>query len=48
MKKTMLLMLFFILVFGCFALLPAAALLVETAPLYGRPPDARLPGSATP
>lgn len=31
-----------------FALLPAAALLVETAPLYGRPPDARLPGSATP
>jgi len=31
-----------------FALLPEAALLAEAAPLYGRPPDARLPGTATP
>ncbi|HNJ47960.1 MAG TPA: tRNA (adenosine(37)-N6)-threonylcarbamoyltransferase complex dimerization subunit type 1 TsaB [Novosphingobium sp.] len=31
-----------------FALLPAAALRADAAPLYGRPPDARLPGTAAP
>ena len=30
-----------------FALLPAACLLDSVAPLYGRPPDAKLPGGAT-
>ncbi|WP_189621166.1 tRNA (adenosine(37)-N6)-threonylcarbamoyltransferase complex dimerization subunit type 1 TsaB [Novosphingobium colocasiae] len=29
----------------CFALLPATALLTDTSPLYGRAPDARLPGA---
>ncbi len=30
----------------CFALLPDACLLDHVAPLYGRPPDAKLPGGA--
>ncbi|MDE8652595.1 tRNA (adenosine(37)-N6)-threonylcarbamoyltransferase complex dimerization subunit type 1 TsaB [Novosphingobium album (ex Liu et al. 2023)] len=30
----------------CFALLPETALLARTTPLYGRAPDARLPGGA--
>lgn len=31
-----------------FPLLPTALLTLETAPLYGRPPDARLPGGVLP
>ena len=32
----------------CFPLLPAAALTTDVQPLYGRPPDARLPGGKLP